>query len=178
MLPTVERACADERSQKRAAGGDGNPREIAEEQRRRDEADERARRPPHASSTTQAIARGGRADGGGVSVSRPAIAQARWNSPAAAARRGALANFADDVGRLVLRLVIGPRLQLGEQAEREQLHAGEHQQDAEAAAAAGCRSTSPSNSFTKAEIRQDERAGTPIAEADQTEDLHAAASSS
>ena len=42
-----------------------------------------------------------------------------------------LEHLADDVGRLVLRLVVGARLQLGEQAERHELHAGEDQQDAE-----------------------------------------------
>src|SRR5438309_4183464 len=37
----------------------------------------------------------------------------------------ALTNFADRVGRLVLRLVIRARLQLGEEAKRDELHAGD-----------------------------------------------------
>ena len=51
-----------------------------------------------------------------------------------AARRGeriALPDLSDDVGRLVLRLVIRARQHLGEQAEAHELHAGENQQDAE-----------------------------------------------
>ncbi len=43
----------------------------------------------------------------------------------------ALADFPDDVGRLVLRLVVRPRLHLREQPERHELNAGEDQQDAE-----------------------------------------------
>ena len=42
-----------------------------------------------------------------------------------------LADLADDVGGLVLRLVVGARHQLGQQAEGDQLHADEDQHHAE-----------------------------------------------
>ena len=45
--------------------------------------------------------------------------------------RRVLQDVADDVDRLVLGLVIRARLQLGQQTQRDQLHAGEDQQDAE-----------------------------------------------
>ena len=44
---------------------------------------------------------------------------------------GRLSNLPDDVGRLVLRLVVRARLQFREQSQRDELHAGEDQQDAE-----------------------------------------------
>ena len=45
--------------------------------------------------------------------------------------RRSLPDFANDVGRLVLRFVVGARQHLGEQAERDELHADEEQHHAE-----------------------------------------------
>ena len=40
-------------------------------------------------------------------------------------------DLADHVNRLLLRLVVGARLHLGQQAERDQLHTGENQENRE-----------------------------------------------
>src|SRR5262245_53726493 len=70
-----------------------------------------------ATRTTHAIALGGRA-----AVSARLIDKGQF-------ARGAFADLSDDVGRLVLRLVVGARHQLGKQAERDKLHAGGDQQN-------------------------------------------------
>src|SRR6185436_4927650 len=87
--------------------------------------------PDIASSTTQTIARGGLTAGAATSAWRTAITSGAMVFPGRRGkRRGALADFADDVGRLVLRLVIGAHQQFGHQSQRQELNAGEHEQDA------------------------------------------------
>src|SRR5262245_39372165 len=87
--------------------------------------------PDIARSTTQTIARGGRAARGATSAWRAAITSGAMVFPGRRGERRALADFADDVGRLVLRLVIRADQQFGHQTERQELNACEHEQNAE-----------------------------------------------
>src|SRR5262245_27005722 len=82
-----------------------------------------------ASNSTHAIARGGRAARWVVSSSRTSMESDWMVFPGGYRSCRALANLANDIGRLVLRFVVRPRLQFGKEAERDQLNAREHQQD-------------------------------------------------
>src|SRR5689334_1981837 len=63
--------------------------------------------PDIANKTTHTIARGGRAARGATSAWGAAITSGAMVFPGSRGERGALADFTDHVGRLVLRLVIG-----------------------------------------------------------------------
>src|SRR5262245_16436493 len=86
--------------------------------------------PDMASRTTQTMARGGLTTRDGTSAWRAAINSGAMVFPGRCGERGALADFADYVGRFVLRLVVGANEKLRHEPQRQQLHAGKHQQDA------------------------------------------------
>jgi hypothetical protein len=80
---------------------------------------------------THTIARGGCAARDGVSACATAIGSGAMVFPRRDERRRAFPNLPDHIRLLVLRLVIRPRLHLGEQPERDQLHARNNQQESE-----------------------------------------------
>src|SRR5262245_39118458 len=126
--------------------------------------------PDMASSTTQTMARGGLATRVGTSAWRAAINSGAMVFPGRCGERGALADLADYVGRFVLRLVVGANEELRHETQRQQLHPGKHEQDAEhqQRTVADCLAH---HELDERQVGHDEQPWNRHGETDQPEDL-------